>query len=265
LLWLLSELFEKLPESGDLDKPKLVFFFDEAHLLFSEAPKALVARIEQVVRLIRSKGVGIYFVSQSPLDIADSVLTQLGNRVQHALRAFTTKDQKAIKATAETFRSDGTTNLQQVIGELAIGEAIVSLLDEDGSPCIAQRALIVPPQSRLGAITPAERRAIIESSTIYGVYEEMVDRESAYEILRKRMEEAGSDDMKAQKSADSVAGGSVLSGIFGSGGTRRSGRSSRQGPLEALMISIARAIGSQIGRSVSRGVFGSLTSRGRRR
>jgi DNA helicase HerA-like ATPase len=188
LLWLLSELFEKLPEAGDLDKPKLVFFFDEAHLLFNEAPKALIERIEQVVRLIRSKGVGVYFVSQSPLDIADTVLAQLGNRVQHALRAFTAKDQKAIKATAETFRDDGSMNLQEVIGELAIGEAIISLLDERGSPCIAQRALVAPPQSRLGAITPEERRAVIESSTVYGVYDKSIDRESAYEILKMRME-----------------------------------------------------------------------------
>jgi DNA helicase HerA-like ATPase len=265
LLWLLSELFEKLPEAGDLDKPKLVFFFDEAHLLFNEAPKALIDRIEQVVRLIRSKGVGVYFVSQSPLDIADTVLTQLGNRVQHALRAFTAKDQKAIKATTETFRSDGATNLQQVIGELSIGEAIVSLLDERGSPCIAQRALVIPPQSRLGAITPEERKAVIAGSTIYGVYEKAIDRESAYEILKRRMEEASSASEEAAPAANSNAGTSVLSGIFSSGNSRPAGARTRQGPLEAMMMSVARAIGSQIGRSVSRGVFGSLTSRGRRR
>jgi DNA helicase HerA-like ATPase len=265
LLWLLSELFEKLPEAGDLDKPKLVFFFDEAHLLFNEAPKALIERIEQVVRLIRSKGVGVYFVSQSPLDIADTVLTQLGNRVQHALRAFTAKDQKAIKATADTFRSDGSTNLQQVIGELSIGEAIVSLLDERGSPCIAQRAMVVPPQSRLGAITPEERKAVIESSTIHGVYEKAVDRESAYEILKKRMEEASSATEEVPQATNAGDSGSVFSGIFGSGTSRPAGARTRQGPLEAMMMSVARAIGSQIGRSVSRGVFGSLTSRGRRR
>jgi len=265
LLWLLSELFEKLPEAGDLDKPKLVFFFDEAHLLFNEAPKALIERIEQVVRLIRSKGVGIYFVSQSPLDIADTVLTQLGNRVQHALRAFTAKDQKAIKATAETFRSDGSTNLQQVIGELSIGEAIVSLLDERGSPCIAQRAMVVPPQSRLGAISPEERKAVLESSTIHGVYEKAIDRESAYEILKKRMEEANSAAEEVPQATNASGSSSVLSGIFGSGTARPAGARTRQGPLEAMMMSVARAIGSQIGRSVSRGVFGSLTSRGRRR
>jgi DNA helicase HerA-like ATPase len=265
LLWLLSELFEKLPEAGDLDKPKLVFFFDEAHLLFNEAPKALIDRIEQVVRLIRSKGVGVYFVSQSPLDIADTVLTQLGNRVQHALRAFTAKDQKAIKATAETFRSDGSTNLQQVIGELSIGEAIISLLDERGSPCIAQRAMVVPPQSRLGAISPEERKAVLESSTIRGVYEKAIDRESAYEILKKRMEEASSAAVEVPQATNAGGSSSVLSGIFGSGTARPAGARTRQGPLEAMMMSVARAIGSQIGRSVSRGVFGSLTSRGRRR
>jgi DNA helicase HerA-like ATPase len=264
LLWLLSELFEKLPEAGDLDKPKLVFFFDEAHLLFNEAPKALIDRIEQVVRLIRSKGVGIYFVSQSPLDIADTVLTQLGNRVQHALRAFTAKDQKAIKATAETFRDNGTMNLQDVIGELAIGEAVISLLDERGSPCIAQRALVVPPQSRLGAITTEERKTVIESYTVYGTYEKSVDRESAYEILKKRMDEASeSADEPAQK-ANGDRGSSVFSGIFGGGASSTSSKRTRQSPFEAMMMSIARSIGSQIGRSVSRGVFGSLTRGGKR-
>lgn len=266
LLWLLSELFEKLPEEGDLDKPKLVFFFDEAHLLFNEAPKALLERIEQVVRLIRSKGVGVFFVSQSPLDIADNVLTQLGNRVQHALRAFTAKDQKAIKATAETFRTDGRMDLQKVIGELAIGEAVMSPLDDRGAPQVAQRALVVPPQSRLGAITAEERRAVIESSTVYGTYEKAIDRESAYEVLKKRMEAASEQDASddQQKAADDNGSGSVLTGIFGSGSTKSSGKRTRQGPFEAMMMSIARSIGSQIGRSVSRGVFGSLSGRGRR-
>lgn len=264
LLWLLSELFEKLPETGDLEKPKLVFFFDEAHLLFNEAPKALIERIEQVVRLIRSKGVGIYFVSQSPLDIADTVLTQLGNRVQHALRAFTAKDQKAIKATAETFRDDGTMKLQEVISELAIGEAVISLLDERGAPQTAKRALVVPPQSRLGAITAEERRALIESSTVYGTYEKSIDRESAYEILKKRMEEASDADDASAQPANGGGVGSVLSSIFGGGASHSGGRRTRQGPLEAMMMSMARSIGSQIGRSVSRGVFGSLTRGGKR-
>ena len=267
LLWLLSELFEKLPEEGDLDKPKLVFFFDEAHLLFNGAPKALVERIEQVVRLIRSKGVGVYFVSQSPLDIAETVLAQLGNRVQHALRAFTAKDQKALKATAETFRSDGSANLQEVIGELAIGEAVISLLDEKGSPCVAKRAFVVPPQSRLGAITPEERKAVITSSTVYGTYEKAVDRESAYEILTRRVAEASKDDAKENSKVandgSNNSGGSILSSVFGSATGSGSGKRTRQGPLEALMMSVARSIGGQIGRSISRGVFGSLTSRRR--
>lgn len=271
LLWLLSELFEKLPEEGDLAKPKLVFFFDEAHLLFNGAPKALIERIEQVVRLIRSKGVGVYFVSQSPLDIADTVLTQLGNRVQHALRAFTAKDQKAIKATAETFRSDGSMNLQEVIGELAIGEAVVSLLDEKGSPCIAKRALVIPPESRLGAITPEERKAVVTSSTVYGTYEKSIDRESAYEILTKRMNDASQatarkDVPKGSSDSASESNGSILSGIFGSGSANSgSGKRTRQSPLEAMMVSVARSIGSQIGRSITIGVFGSLTSKGGRR
>jgi DNA helicase HerA-like ATPase len=263
LLWLLSELFEKLPEEGDLAKPKLVFFFDEAHLLFSDAPKALIDRIEQVVRLIRSKGVGVYFVSQSPLDIADTVLTQLGNRVQHALRAFTAKDQKALKATAETFRTDKTINIQEAIGELAIGEAIVSLLDDKGSPCIAQRALVIPPKSRLGAITPEERQACIKTSTVYGTYEKSIDRESAYEILTQRMKEAQTQEAQPQQAANEGGGGGVLGSIFGSGSS--SGKRTRQTPFEAMISSAARSIGGQIGRSITRGIFGSLTSGGRRR
>jgi DNA helicase HerA-like ATPase len=265
LLWLLSELFEKLPEEGDLAKPKLVFFFDEAHLLFNDAPKALIDRIEQVVRLIRSKGVGVYFVSQSPLDIADTVLTQLGNRVQHALRAFTAKDQKALKATAETFRADASMNLQKVIGELAIGEAIVSLLDEKGAPCVAQRAMIIPPTSRLGAITPEEREACIKGSTIYGTYEKSIDRESAYEILTKRMKEAQTEDAPAQQAANDggSGGGGLLGAIFGSGSS--TGKRTRQTPFEAMISSAARSIGGQIGRSISRGIFGSLTSGSRKR
>jgi DNA helicase HerA-like ATPase len=264
LLWLLSELFERLPEVGDCDKPKLVFFFDEAHLLFNDAPKALIERIEQVVRLIRSKGVGIYFVSQSPLDIADTVLAQLGNRVQHALRAFTAKDQKAIKATAETFRADKSINLQEVIGELAIGEAIVSLLDDNGSPTVASRALIAPPRSRLGAITTEERQATIKSSTIFGVYEKAIDRESAYEILSKRVQEAASESAAAKAdTTSSTSSGSILSSVFG-GASSSGGKRTRQSPFEAMVVSVARTIGNQIGRSVTRGIFGSLTS-GRRR
>jgi DNA helicase HerA-like ATPase len=258
LLWLLSELFERLPEEGDLAKPKLVFFFDEAHLLFNDAPKALVEKIEQVVRLIRSKGVGVFFVSQSPTDIADPVLAQLGNRVQHALRAFTAKDQKQIKATAETFRSDGSLDLQHAIAELAIGEALVSLLDEKGTPGIAQRAFIAPPTSRLGAITQAERNATIEGSVLHGTYEDSIDRESAYEILTKRLQDEASPSQKAPQGE-----GSLLGSIFSGGSS--SGSRRRQSPLEAMISSAARSIGSQLGRSISRGLFGSVTGRSRRR
>jgi uncharacterized protein len=258
LLWLLSELFERLPEEGDLNKPKLVFFFDEAHLLFNDAPKALVDKIEQVVRLIRSKGVGVFFVSQSSMDIAEPVLAQLGNRVQHALRAFTAKDQKQLKATAETFRSDGTFDLQQALGELAIGEALVSLLDERGTPVITQRAMIAPPSSKLGAITPSERTAAIQSSVLHGVYEKSVDRESAYEILTRKIEEDQSTPQDEPKSQ-----GSVLDSIFGGGSPARGRRP--QNPLEAMITSAARSIGNQIGRSISRGLFGSVSGRSRRR
>jgi DNA helicase HerA-like ATPase len=265
LLWLLSELFEQLPEVGDLAKPKMVFFFDEAHLLFDEAPKALLDKIEQVVRLIRSKGVGVYFVSQSSLDISDSVLGQLGNRVQHALRAFTAKDQKALKATAETFRSDNASNLQDVIGELAIGEAIVSVLDEHGSPTVTQRALIAPPCSRLGPITPDERKQIIENSVIRGVYEKCIDRESAYELLTKRVDASeqpspeAKDTGEAQRSSRSVFS-AVITGSEGGKASR-----TRQTPLEAMVVSTARSIGNQLGRSILRGIFGSLSGGGRRR
>lgn len=268
LLWLLSELFESLPEVGDQEKPKLVFFFDEAHLLFDQAPKALVTRIEQVVRLIRSKGIGIYFVSQSPLDIDETVLTQLGNRVQHALRAFTARDQKALKATAETFRADASMNLQEVIGELAIGEAVISLLDEKGAPCVAQRALVIPPSSRLGPITQAERDQAVQSSTIFGTYEKVIDRESAYEILMRKVEAQSAatatgqpQQEVAQSASSSSSVGGLLGDIFGSG----SGKRSRQSPFEAMISSAARSIGSQIGRSISRGIFGSLSSGSRKR
>src|SRR5688500_12030855 len=190
LLWLLAELFEQLPEVGDVDKPKLVFFFDEAHLLFDEAPKALLEKIEQVVRLIRSKGVGVYFVTQNPLDIPESVLGQLGNRVQHALRAFTPKDQKAVKSAAETMRPNPKLKIAAAITELGVGEALVSMLDEKGRPAITERAFVVPPGSQLGPITPAERADLIRRSRVAGKYEAAVDRESAYEKLKRRTEEA---------------------------------------------------------------------------
>ena len=258
LLWLLSELFERLPEVGDIERPKLVFFFDEAHLLFNDAPKALIEKIEQVVRLIRSKGVGVFFVSQSSMDIADSVLAQLGNRVQHALRAFTAKDQKQLKATAETLRSDGSFDLQEALGQLAIGEALVSLLDEHGTPGIAQRAMIATPTSRLGAISPSERQALVTSSPIQGMYEKAIDRESAYELLTKKVEEEQDESSK-----DTSAGGSLLDSLLGRGSTKGGRR--RQNPLEAMITSAARSIGSQLGRSISRGIFGSVAGRSRRR
>ncbi|MDR0796438.1 MAG: DUF853 domain-containing protein [Tannerella sp.] len=201
LLYLLSEMFEQLPEVGDLEKPKLVFFFDEAHLLFSDIPKALLEKIEQMVRLIRSKGVGVYFCTQNPLDIPESVLGQMGNRVQHALRAYTPRDQKAVSVAAKTFRQNPTFNAEQVITELGVGEALVSFLNEKGVPAVVKRAFILPPQGQAGAINPDERQRMLEKSVVYGVYEKMRDRESAYEILTGKMEQAQreKDDLKMQK------------------------------------------------------------------
>src|SRR5512147_1167696 len=190
LLWLLSELYENLPEAGDLDKPKLVFFFDEAHLLFNDAPAALIDKIEQVVRLIRSKGVGVYFVTQNPADVPDKVLSQLGNRVQHALRAFSPRDQKAVKAAAETMRDNPALDEAAVITELGVGEALVSLLDAKGRPGVVERAFIVPPQGQIGPITPAQRQQLMQTSLVAGVYDKAVDRESAYEKLKARAEQA---------------------------------------------------------------------------
>ncbi len=246
LLWLLAELFERLPEVGDRDKPKLVFFFDEAHLLFDDAPPVLLDRIEQVVRLVRSKGVGVYFVTQNPLDIPEDVLGQLGNRVQHALRAFTPKDQKAVKAAAETFRPNPKLKVADVIGELAVGEALVSTLDEKGVPTPVDRVLIAPPESRIGPATADERRAVIARSAVSGFYEKSVDRESAYEVLKAR----AAQNEKAQAPTKSV-----FDDLLG-GGTQ--GRRSREGVVEAMTKSAARAIGSQIGRQIIRGVLGSL-------
>ena len=202
LLWMLSELFEQLPEIGDPEKPKLVFFFDEAHLLFDEAPKALVERIELVVRLVRSKGVGVYFVTQNPLDIPDSVLAQLGNRVQHALRAYTPRDQKAVKATAETMRQKPGLDIETAITELAVGEALLSLLDAKGRPSVTERAYVLPPGSQIGPITPAQRQALIANSIVAGVYEKTVDRDSAYEQLQQRTATA-----QANRSARSPGAG----------------------------------------------------------
>ena len=260
LLWLLAELFEQLPEVGDPEKPRLVFFFDEAHLLFDEAPAALLEKIEQVVRLIRSKGVGVYFVTQNPLDIPDTVLGQLGNRVQHALRAFTPRDEKAVKTAASTLRANPKLDAEAAIKELAVGEALVSLLDEKGRPSIVQRALVVPPGCRLGPITPEERAALMRTSTVAGIYDTPVDRESAYEMLAARQAQAPAAPAAGEKKEggllDSI--GDFLGGSRGPRGGRR------EGAIEAAAKSAARAIGSQVGREIVRGVLGSLLG-GRRR
>lgn len=260
LLWMLSELFEQLPEVGDLDKPKLVYFFDEAHLLFADAPKALVERIELVVRLVRSKGVGVYFVTQNPLDIPDTVLAQLGNRVQHALRAFTPRDQKAVKSAASTMRANPKLDVETAITELAVGEALVSLLDEKGRPGVTQRVYVLPPGSRIGPIDAGERRALVAGSLVAGVYDKTVDRESAYELLRRQAEAA----MASQPQAEATKGG-ALGGLgdvlFGSSGPR-GGR--RPGMLETAATSAVRTMGTTIGREIIRGVLGGLLG-GRRR
>lgn len=245
LLWMLSELFETLPEIGDPDKPKLVFFFDEAHLLFDDAPKGLLDKVEQVVRLIRSKGVGVYFVTQSPLDVPDDILGQLGNRIQHALRAFTPKDQKAVRAAAQTFRANPELNTEEAITQLNVGEALVSTLQEKGAPTVVKRCLIRPPQSRMGPITAEERAAIIAKSPLAGFYDKTEDRESAYELLHKRAQTAMVDDK--QKAAEKEP-------------LKR--KSSRQGYMEATTKSVLRSVGSSIGRQIAqaimRGVMGSL-------
>lgn len=255
LLWLLSELFENLPEAGDLDKPKLVFFFDEAHLLFNDAPAALVDKIEQVVRLIRSKGVGVYFVTQNPADVPDKVLSQLGNRVQHALRAFSPRDQKAVRAAAETMRDNRAIDEAAAITELAVGEALVSLLDEQGRPAIVERAFIVPPAGQLGPIEDSVRRRLLQTSLVAGVYERAIDRESAYEILKTRADQPATAPVARSGSpagSDSGVLGDLFGNMTGSGGRRR------EGIVEAMAKSAARSVGSQIGRAIIRGVLGSL-------
>ncbi|MEI7843599.1 MAG: helicase HerA-like domain-containing protein [Gallionellaceae bacterium] len=253
LLWLLSELFENLPEAGDLEKPKLVFFFDEAHLLFSDAPTALIDKIEQVVRLIRSKGVGVYFVTQNPADVPDKILGQLGNRVQHALRAFSARDQKAVRAAAETMRDNSALDEQAAITDLGVGEALVSLLDEKGRPAIVERAFIVPPQAQIGPITASERAAIIKSSLLAGHYEAIVDRESAYEKLQGR---AVQKQAAAEVSQASGGFGDMLGSVLGGASTGAGSR--RQGAGEALVKSVVRTIGSELGRQIVRGVLGSI-------
>ena len=266
LLWMLSELFERLPEVGDPEKPKLVFFFDEAHLLFDDAPEALVEKIEQVVRLIRSKGVGVFFVTQNPLDVPDKVLAQLGNRVQHALRAFTPRDQKAVKTAADTLRANPKVDTVKSITELAVGEALVSCLDPKGTPTVVERAWILPPSSRIGPITGDERNAVISRSIIKGHYETLVDRESAYEKLKARADERQGDAATPSQSRPlpgsasppkpGPAPGSALNDIlFGSTGPRGG---HHEGMLESAAKSAARSVGSGLGRQILRGVLGGL-------
>jgi DNA helicase HerA-like ATPase len=292
LLWLLSELFEQMPEVGDLDKPKLVFFFDEAHLLFNDAPKALLDKIEQVVRLIRSKGVGVYFVTQNPLDVPEKVLAQLGNRVQHALRAFTPRDQKAVRTAAETFRPNPKLDTAKVITELGKGEALVSFLEGNGTPSMVERAMIRPPSARLGPVTPEERKAVIAKSPLRGKYEQTIDPESAYEILQKRLQNATAPEQapqptpqrsptgptgpwsttrrpQEQPSAEpppSTGGGwsDVLGGVLGggSGGNRPRGRmTTTEVVVKQVARSVASQVGTQVGRAIIRGILGSLSGK----
>ncbi len=261
LLWMLSELYEQLPEVGDLEKPKLVFFFDEAHLLFDEAPKVLVDRIELVVRLIRSKGVGVYFVTQNPLDIPDSVLAQLGNRVQHALRAFTPRDQMAVKATAQTMRQKPGLDIETAITELAVGEALVSLLDAKGSPSVTERVYVLPPGSQIGPIAPVQRQALMQSSLVAGTYEKTADRESAYEKLQVRANAGAVNATSAPNggAAGQTASGGIMGGLndmlFGSTGPRGG---KHEGLAQSMAKSAVRTMGSSVGREIIRGVLGSL-------
>jgi len=272
LLWMLSELFENLPEVGDLDKPKLVFFFDEAHLLFNDAPKVLVERIELVVRLVRSKGVGVYFVTQNPLDIPDSVLAQLGNRVQHALRAFTPRDQKAVKSAADTMRPNAGLDIGAAITELAVGEALISFLDEKGRPCPTERVYVFPPASQIGPITPEQRQALLKDSIVSGVYEKTLDRESAFEKIKGRIDtradQANQTNNTNKPGAAAASGGAAaapaeggglldsfgsgLGSLFGGGGGRRTSAG------EQLFKSAASSIGREVGRQIIRGVLGGI-------
>ena len=267
LLWMLSELFEQLPEVGDLEQPKLVFFFDEAHLLFNEAPKVLVERIELVVRLVRSKGVGVYFVTQNPLDIPDSVLAQLGNRVQHALRAFTPRDQKAVKATAQTMRQKPGLDIETAITELAVGEALISLLDSKGRPSVTERVYVLPPGSQIGPITPEQRQALLKNSLVAGVYEKVQDRESAYEKLQSRVQAgaAAAQTLPGGGAMGQTDSGGIMGGLkdvlFGTTGPRGG---VHDGLAQSMAKSAVRTIGSTVGREIIRGVLGSLFG-GRRR
>ncbi|HEX6720996.1 MAG TPA: DUF853 domain-containing protein, partial [Burkholderiaceae bacterium] len=274
LLWMLSELFETLPEVGDLDKPKLVFFFDEAHLLFDDAPAALVERIELVVRLVRSKGVGVFFVTQNPLDVPDKVLAQLGNRVQHALRAFTPRDQKAVKAAADTMRANPKVgDMSKAITELAVGEGLISFLDDKGRPSVTERVFVLPPGSQIGPITPEQRKAVLADSLVAGVYEKTADRESAYEALKGRAAASAAGGattaprgtVPGGTTAPPTDDGGVLGGLkdvlFGSTGPRGG---KREGLAESAARSAMRSIGSTVGREIIRGVLGSILGGGKR-
>src|SRR5574338_168978 len=275
LLWLLSELFEQLPEVGDVDKPKMVFFFDEAHLLFNDAPAALLEKIEQVVRLIRSKGVGVYFVTQNPLDVPDTVLGQLGNRVQHALRAFTPRDQKAVKTAAETMRANPAFDAAAAITELGVGEALISFLDEKGRPAMVERALVLPPASRLGPLTPQERAAAIQASVIYGHYEQVLDRESAYEKLKGAVPggQTAGGGAPAGGGTGAPAGqpageeGGFLDGALGQILFGRTGPRGGQhdGLVQTAAKTVVRTMASSVGREIMGGVLGSILGGGSRR
>lgn len=263
LLWLLSELFEELPEVGDVDKPKLVFFFDEAHLLFDDAPKALIDKVEQVVKLIRSKGVGVYFVTQNPVDIPESVLAQLANRIQHALRAYTPREQKAVKVAAETFRPNPTFSTEEAITQLGIGEALVSVLEDKGIPSMVGRTMIRPPSAQVGPISPAERDAIIANSPVGGLYDSVIDRESAFEILGNRARDKQLAEERAQYEEQQRSEAERISKertrMDRASAPRRS---TRQTPTEAAMTSLARSVANTLGRELVRGILGSL-KRGR--
>jgi DNA helicase HerA-like ATPase len=269
LLWMLSELFENLPEVGDPEKPKLVFFFDEAHLLFNDAPKPLLDAIETVVRLIRSKGVGVYFVTQNPLDVPNTVLAQLGNRVQHALRAFTPRDQKAVRAAAETFRQNPSFKTDVVITELAVGEALISVLEGKGTPSMVERTYIRPPAARVGPITPAERSQVMRTSGLGGKYDTTIDRESAFEMLKKKAEAAAAP---AQQGGLGGMLDNILGSVLGTGTPAPTGRGGRGRPAPSLgekviktaASSVASTVGRQLGSAIVRGVLGGLLGGGRR-
>jgi DNA helicase HerA-like ATPase len=256
LLWLLSELFEQLPEVGDLDKPKLVFFFDEAHLLFDEAPPPLISKVEQVVRLIRSKAVGIYFITQNPIDVPDKVLGQLGNRVQHALRAFTPRDQKAVQSCADTFRQNPNLKTAEVVTQLGVGEALTSLLQEDGTPSVVERTLVRPPSSRIGAIEPTDRATVIAASPVQGLYDQMVDRDSAYERLKARIEEAPELPSPSIPMPQMPRDEPMREAPRPRTTTSRS-----DSILVSMSKSVVRSMGSQLGRSIVRGILGGFSRR----